>query len=209
MTARILLGLSLTFACKTAETKPVEPASPKAAHERAAPSAAAPVLFEDLGSWHHEVQTSSKEAQAFFDQGLRLMFAFNHEEAIESFQRAAEIDPKCAMCLWGAAVALGPNINLPTDPEREKMAWELVAKARALTPSGAEKDYVEAVAKRYANPPVPDRKALDQAYADAMRALSRRHPDDADAAVLFAESMMDLRPWDLWTHDCKPQPGTE
>ncbi|TMA27240.1 MAG: hypothetical protein E6J78_10860 [Deltaproteobacteria bacterium] len=206
MTARVLLCISFSLACKTAETRPPEA---QAVHEHIAPAAPAPVIFENLGSWHHAVRTSEPEAQAFFDQGLRLMFAFNHEEAIKSFQRAAQIDPGCAMCLWGAAVALGPNINLPTDPEREKTAWDLVAKARALNPSGEEKEYVEAAAKRYANPPGPDRKALDEAYAQAMRELSRKHPEDVDAAVLFAESMMDLRPWDLWTHAGKPQPGTE
>ena len=137
------------------------------------------------------------------------MYAFNHEEAIKAFQQAAAIDPRCSMCLWGWAVALGPNINLPTDPEREKTAWDLVAKARALNPEDSEKEYVEAVAKRYANPPGADRKGLDQAYADAMRELSRKHPDDLDAAVLFAESMMDLRPWDLWTKDGRKQPGTD
>jgi tetratricopeptide (TPR) repeat protein len=124
MTARILLCVSLAAACKTVETKPVEHE-----HEHAAP--AAPVLFDDLGSLRHAVQ-ASPQAQAYFDQGLRLMFAFNHEEAIKAFQHAVAIDPKCAMCLWGSALALGPNINLPTDPEREKMAWDLVAKARAL-----------------------------------------------------------------------------
>jgi len=171
-------------------------------------AAASPPVFENLGTWHHAVR-ASPQAQTYFDQGLRLMYAFNHEEAIKAFERAAEIDPQCAMCLWGAALALGPNINLPTDAEREKKAWDLVVRARALDPQGAEKDYVEAVARRYTNPPGPDRKAVDKAYADAMRELWRKYPDDVDGATLFAESMMDLRPWQLWTRDGKAEPGTE
>jgi tetratricopeptide (TPR) repeat protein len=217
MPRRIAICALLLFGCKTAEggTKVAAPAvagakPAEATHGHVAPSrAAAPPLFDDLGSWHHAVRTASPEAQKYFDQGLRLMFAFNHEEGIKAFQQAAVIDPRCSMCLWGWAVALGPNINLPTDAEREKTAWDLVARARAVSPQGSEKDYVEAVAKRYANPPGADRKALDQAYADAMRGLSRKHPDDLDAAVLFAESMMDLRPWDLWTKDGRMQPGTD
>ena len=187
-------------------------ASGHAGHDAAAaegPAAAPPPLYADLGDLHHEIRTSVPAAQRYFDQGLRLMFAFNHDEAIKAFQQAAALDPQCAMCLWGSALALGPNINLPTDPDREKQAWDLVARARALRPEGAEKDYIDAVAKRYANPPGADRKALDVAYADAMRSVSRAHPADVDAAVLFAEAMMDLRPWDLWTHDGKPQPGTQ
>jgi tetratricopeptide (TPR) repeat protein len=203
MRASVLLCAVLLTACKTAA-----PAATAEPHQHATQAAAAPPVFDDLGTWHHAVQ-ASPQAQIYFDQGLRLMYAFNHEEAIKAFQRGAELDPKCAMCLWGAALSLGPNINLPTDPEREKMAWDLVAKARAANPQGAEKDYIEAVAKRYTNPPGPDRKAVDKAYADAMRELSRKYPDDADAATLFAEAMMDLRPWMLWTRGGKPEPGTE
>src|SRR5438477_13170537 len=185
----LLCAVLLLTACKTAEseTKPAPPAAvseakpAEAPHEHAVAANAPPPVFDDLGTWHHAVQ-ASPQAQVWFDQGLRLMYAFNHEEAIKAFQRGAEIDPKCAMCLWGAALALGPNINLPTDPDREKMAWDLVARARAAGPQGAEKDYVEAVAKRYTNPPGPDRRAVDKAYADAIREPSRKHPDDVDAA---------------------------
>jgi tetratricopeptide (TPR) repeat protein len=168
----------------------------------------APVLLDGLGDWHRAVR-ASPEAQRWFDQGLRLVYAFNHEEAIRSFERGAELDPQCAMCLWGIALALGPNINLPTDPDREKQAFETVRKAEAAAQDAVEKEYVAAVAKRYRDPPGPDRAALDRAYADAMRDLSRRHPEDVDAAVLFAESMMDLRPWDLWQKDGTSQPGTD
>src|SRR5437773_4957710 len=131
MTVRtILCALLCAAGCKTAEseTKAARPA--EAPHEHAAQTSAAPPVFENLGTWRHAVQ-ASPQAQVYFDQGLRLMYAFNHEEAIKAFQHAAELDPKCAMCLWGAALSLGPNINLPTDPEREKMAWDLVARARA------------------------------------------------------------------------------
>ena len=164
-------------------------------------------LFDDLGTYQRPVR-ASPEAQKYFDQGLRLAYAFNHEEAIRAFQRGAQIDPECAMCLWGVALALGPNINLPTDPEREKLAWEMVQKAQLAVREPAEKDYVATVARRYVNPPGPDRAALDKGYSDAMRELSGKYPADDDAAVLFAESLMDLRPWNLWTKDQKPQSGT-
>src|SRR4051794_28505578 len=97
----------------------------------------APVLLDGLGDWHHAVR-ASPEAQRWFDQGLRLVYAFNHEEAIRSFRRGADLDPKCAMCLWGVAVALGPNINLPTDPDREKQALEAVRKAQAAAEDPVE-----------------------------------------------------------------------
>ena len=208
---RILGALLLcAAACGHAEPKPEVAPQSAAPVEKAPPareSQSVP-LFDDLGTYHHPVH-ASPEAQRYFDQGLRLAYAFNHEEAIRAFKRGAELDPECAMCLWGVAVALGPNINLPTDPEREKLAWETVRKAQAVAREPAEKDYVAAVARRYGNPPGPDRAALDRAYTEAMRELSGRYPDDDDAAVLFAESLMDLRPWNLWTKDQKPQPGTE
>ena len=197
---------------KPAAAPPLDQAPPAAAaagheHAAAAPAAPPPPLFKDLGEWHHEIKTQKPEAQAYFDQGLRLMYGFNHDEAIRAFQQAAQLDPACAMCLWGIAVSLGPNINLPTDPEREKAAAEALQKAQPQDPR--ETAYVEAARKRYKLPAGPDRKALDQAYADAMRALAKQYPDDVDAEVLFAESMMDLRPWDFWARDGKPQPGTE
>ena len=168
-------------------------------------------LFKGLSTWTHKITTSSPEAQQYFDQGLRFIYGFNHDEATRSFKEAARLDPNCAMAYWGIAFTLGPNYNLPTDPERAKAAYEATQKAVALAPQVSEKErtYIEAIAKRYVADPSADRKALDLAFADAMREVAKRYPDDLDAATLFAESMMNLRPWDLWTADGEPQPGTE
>jgi tetratricopeptide (TPR) repeat protein len=169
-------------------------------------------LFEGLGTHARRVTTSSPEAQRYFDQGLAFMYAFNHDEAIRSFRRAGELDPKCAMAFWGVAIANGPHINNPVVPEdRAKAAFEALgeAKARAAGASPVEKALIEALASRYALPQPADRKPLDQAYADAMRAVWKAYPKDADVGALFAEALADLRPWDLWTPDGTPQPGTE
>ncbi|MGE0824427.1 MAG: hypothetical protein AB7G75_03920 [Candidatus Binatia bacterium] len=168
-------------------------------------------LFEGLSALHHPVTTSSPKAQQYFDQGLRLIYAFNHDEATRSFKEAVRLDPNCAMAYWGIAFTLGPNYNLPTDPDRAKAAYEAAQKALSLAAavSESERAYIEAIAKRYAADPEADRAALDKAFADAMREVAKKYPDDPDASTLFAESMMNLRPWDLWTLDGKPQPGTE
>src|SRR6266850_1687489 len=175
------------------------------------PAAASVPLFDNLGTWHHGVTTKSALAQKYFDQGLRLVYGFNHDEAQKAFEEAARLDPDCAMAYWGIAYCLGPNINNPTDPDRAKKAYEAAQKAVALMPkvSAAELGYIDAIAKRYAADPSADRKPLDEAYAGAMRDVAKRFPDDADAGTLFAEAMMDLRPWEFWTKDGKPQPGTE
>ncbi|HZL71220.1 MAG TPA: hypothetical protein VFC86_02070 [Planctomycetota bacterium] len=165
--------------------------------------------FEGLGLHRWNVSTLSKDAQPHFDEGLAFLYAFNHDEAIRSFKRAAEADPFCALAWWGVACANGPHINNPTvDESRAKEAWDAVAKARALGPRGVEADLVEAQAKRYSADPKADRAPLDKAYADAMRELWNR-VRTADIGALFAESMMDLRPWDLWKADGSPQPGTD
>jgi tetratricopeptide (TPR) repeat protein len=169
-------------------------------------------LFEGLGGLSRKVTTASPEAQRYFDQGLAFLYAFNHDEAIRSFRRAAVLDPKCAMAFWGVAVANGPHINNPVVPEdRAKAAWEALTRARALvsSASGVERSLIDALASRYAWPPPEDRRPLEQAYADAMRGVWQALPEDADVGALFAESLADLRPWDLWTPDGKPQPGTE
>ncbi len=169
-------------------------------------------LFDGLGGLSRKVTTASPEAQRYFDQGLALVYAFNHDEAIRSFHRAAELDPRCAMAWWGVAYANGPHINNPVVPEgRAKAAWEALGKATAALAgaSPVEGALVRALASRYADPQPEDRKPLDQAYADAMRRVFETFPGDADVGALFAESLADLRPWDLWTADGKPQPGTE
>ncbi|MBI3248300.1 MAG: hypothetical protein HYZ50_17475 [Deltaproteobacteria bacterium] len=180
-------------------------------HAQAPDALTPPPLFEGLGTLQHPVTTAVPQAQQYFDQGLHLIYAFNHDEATRAFKEAARLDPNCAMAYWGIAVTLGPNYNLPVDAERDRAAYEAIQKALALAPqaSEAERAYIEAIAKRHSSDPTADRKTLDKAYADAMREVAKRFPDDLDAATLFAESMMNLRPWGLWTHDGQPEPGTE
>ena len=172
---------------------------------------AQPTLFDNLGSHHHAITTTSEAAQRYFDQGLRLVYAFNHEEAIRSFEEAARQDPQAAMPYWGIALALGPNINAAMGKDDERRATEAIKQARARLAAGspAEQAYIGALTRRYLSTKRATRASLDKAYADAMRSVWRRFPDDPDAGVLFAEAMMDLRPWDLWTAEGKPKPGTE
>jgi tetratricopeptide (TPR) repeat protein len=180
----------------------------------ASPSTPPPALVSNLGSYHRPISSKSKKAQAYFDQGLRLLYAFNHEESQAAFEEAARLDPSCAICFWGAALTLGPNINLPAIPERAEAAWALLLRARAAAPAASpvERALIGALAQRYAHPPPTDpeaQHALDTAYADAMRKVAKRFPQDPDVQTLFAEAMMDTRPWDFWTADGHPQPGTE
>jgi tetratricopeptide (TPR) repeat protein len=179
-------------------------------HEPA--QASPPPLFEGMGRHHRAITTSSAEAQRFFDQALVWTFAFNHDEAIRSYQQAARRDPNCAMASWGIALCNGPHINNPAmDEAHSKAAWDALQKATALQEKAnpTERALIQALAKRYAYPQPADRKPLDQAYAHAMRELWLANRRDADIGTLFAESLMDLRPWDLWKQDGTPQPGTE
>jgi tetratricopeptide (TPR) repeat protein len=165
--------------------------------------------FDGLGAHGRSITTPVPEAQAWFDQGLAFLFAFNHDEAIRSFERAAAADPACAMAHWGVALANGPHINFPfVDEAHAKAAGAALQKARAGAASEVERSLIEALGRRYADPQPADRSGLDKAYADAMRAVWKARPKDADIGALFAEALMDLRPWDLWTSDGKPQPGT-
>lgn len=168
-------------------------------------------LLSGLGSLHHPTSTKNPEAQRYFDQGFRMIYGFNHEEAVRSFKRAAELDPQMAMAWWGVAYALGPNINQDVDPDREKSAYDSVQKALALATNAPanERAYIAALAKRYSNDPKADLKKLAVEYKTAMGELMKKYPDDLDAATLYAESMMDLRPWKLWSADGKPAEGTE
>ena len=187
--------------------------APAAAQHDHGTSAAAdkPPLFQGLSDLTHKITTSVPEAQRYFDQGLRLSYAFNHDEAGRAFREAARLDPACPMAYWGQALVLGPNINLPMSNEAEAAAHAAILKAqeRAANASEREQDYIAALAKRYDPVPGANRAAHDSAYADAMRQLMQRYPDDIDASVLCAEALMDLRPWDLWTLDGKAQPGTD
>jgi hypothetical protein len=170
-----------------------------------------PRLMAGLGDVHHPVSTKNKQAQEFFDQGLKLIYGFNHDEARRSFQEAARLDPKLAMAWWGAALTLGPNYNLPVDPEREKAGYDAAQRALALAASASEPEraYINALVVRYSNDPKADLHQLDRLYKEAMGRLSATYPDDLDAATLYAESMMNLNPWHLWTSDGKPAPGTD
>ncbi|MBP6481645.1 MAG: hypothetical protein KA310_12365 [Pseudomonadales bacterium] len=176
------------------------------------PAAEAVPLFDGLGSYSRTVSTASPEAQRYFDQGLAFMYAFNHDEAIRAFTRAAELDPDCAMAHWGVAIANGPHINnTAVPPERAAAAWAALGRARAASAgaSAVERALIEALASRYADPQPADRAPLERAYAEAMRGVWQTFPDDPDVGALFAESLADLRPWDLWTPEGQPQPGTE
>src|SRR5579864_4379037 len=167
-------------------------------------------LVTGLGDLHHPVSTHNLEAQKFFDQGLRFIYAFNHDEAARSFQHATELDPKLAMAYWGVAEAVGPNYNDPADPERYKRAHDAVQKAVDLSDgaSSNEREYIQAMAKRFPADPKSDLKKAAENYRDAMREVAEKYPDDLDAATLFAESGMDLHAWGLWHQDGTPLEGT-
>jgi tetratricopeptide (TPR) repeat protein len=162
-----------------------------------------------LGRVHYATSTRNAEAQRYFDQGMAYLYGFNHEAAIKSFRQAAQLDPNLAMADWGIALALGPNINLDVDPDREKQAYDAVQTALGKQGSQRERDLIAGLAKRYSNDPNADLKRLASDYSQAMGELSKKYPDDLDIATLYAESMMDLRPWKFWSHDGKPAPQTE
>jgi tetratricopeptide (TPR) repeat protein len=168
-------------------------------------------LVTGLGDLHHPVSTHNPQAQQFFDQGLRFIYAFNHDEAARSFQHAAELDGKLSMAYWGVAEAVGPNYNDPADPDRYKQAHEAVQKAVDLSAaaSPSEQAYIQALAKRFPADPASDLKTAAEDYRDAMRQLVSDYPDDLDAATLFAEAGMNLHPWGLWHVDGTPEAGTE
>lgn len=171
-----------------------------------------PQLFDGLGTHGRAVSTRSDLARRYFNQGLILAFAFNHDEAIRSFGEAARLDPELAMAWWGVALCNGPHINNPVvPPERAKAAWEALSKARALRDKAgaAEQALIDALSRRYADPPPGDRGPLDAAYAAAMGEVWKAYPTDADIGVLYAESLMDLQPWDLWTKDGAPKGRAE
>ena len=169
-------------------------------------------FYDGLGSYSRKVTTNSTEAQRYFDQGLGFLHGFNHRAAIRAFEQAAEIDPQCAMAHWGVALACGPHINsMAVPPPAAELAWKELGLAQKNegNASPVERALIGALAKRYANPQPEDRSELDRAYADAMRKVWKEYPKDADVGAFFAEAMMDLRPWDQWTPDGKPQPGTD
>lgn len=183
--------------------EPLEAAKP-------APTGELAPRLQNLGPHAFPVTTKSKKAQLFVNQGVNLAYGFNHAEAGRAFREAARLDPGCAMCYWGQALVLGPNINVPMTPEDEPKAHELAQKAVALKARATprERAYIDAVARRYSGK-ADDRAANDRAYRDAMREVARRFPADLDAQTMFAEAAMDLRPWNYWTGDGRPYPGTD
>lgn len=203
LAAAILLAAAVAFVPTRAPgEQPDKPAS-----QQNQPKVTA---FDGLGKYSRKVATKSPDAQKFFDQGLNFMFAFNHDEAIRGFKQAAELDPDCAMAYWGMALASGVNYNDPRfPPEKAKAAWEALKQARAKSKgeSEANRALIEALSARYADPLPEDPKTLEKAYSEAMKAAWKNFPKDADVGALYAESLMNLRPWQLWS-DGKPAPET-
>ncbi len=174
------------------------------------PSTTAP-LFTGMGDHHHSITTKSAQAQRYFDQGLTLAYGFNHAEAARSFRQAIKLDRNCAMCNWGLAYVLGPNINakMEDDALPESYAAMQQAVKLAKNASKSEQAYINALAKRYIDKPLEDRSSLDVAYAQAMGQVTQQYPDDMDAATIYAEALMDTMPWDYWTEEKKPKPETQ
>ncbi|HEY7471056.1 MAG TPA: hypothetical protein VIE68_01790 [Gemmatimonadota bacterium] len=168
------------------------------------------LLFDDLGDHHYEISTTNPLAQQYFDQGLRLMWGFNHAEAIRAYEQAARIDPDCAVCYWGVAFSYGPNINAPMDSTSGVAAWTAIQKAIELKPHASEREaaLIDALATRYAAVPPVQRAALDSAYARAMNAVADRFPGDHEAATLAADAIMNESPWNYWTPDGQQRPET-
>jgi tetratricopeptide (TPR) repeat protein len=226
---RVLLSAAAIvtlIGCGRAPQQPA-PAAPPAPPPAAAPMAGMPPvpasladwakgaqLFDGLGSFHRRASTSSPDAQRYFDQGMRLLWAFNHDESTRSFARAAELDPKCAICLWGVALTVGPNYNQPMMAKaRAQVAWDALQQADALAggASPAEQALIAALGKRYAGPVALDPSnegPLLKAYADAMRTAAQQFPGDDDVQTLFAEALMNTNAWKLWSRDGKPAAGT-
>jgi tetratricopeptide (TPR) repeat protein len=177
-----------------AETAPFQPLPAKAA------LADTPVLYGNLGTLRFKIGTRRSMAQAWFDQGIRLAFAFNHAEAQRAFREAQKLDPDCALCFWGEALVLGPNINAPMMPEANAPALAALERASALAPSAPVRDraLIDALARRYSTDPKVKRATLDAAYADAMKKVAARYPSEDTIQTLAVEAMMDAQPWDYW-----------
>ncbi len=167
-------------------------------------------LLTNLGNYEFKITASVGDAQKYFNQGLNLYYGFNHLEAYRSFREAARLDPSCAMCWWGQALSLGPNINAPMDRSDATVVYKAVRRAQvnATHATPLEQGLIEAIAKRYVADAPEDRSPLDLAYAEAMRNLERRFPDADEVTTLTSEALMDLHPWDYWLRDGNPQPWT-
>ncbi|RYE00870.1 MAG: hypothetical protein EOP61_12840 [Sphingomonadales bacterium] len=171
-------------------------------------------LFTGMGEYHRAINTKDAGAQRYFDQGLVLAFGFNHAEAIRSFRAAQKLDPDCAMCFWGEALATGPNINVTAkgkaimSDDEQKAAWAALRKAKAVAANKpeVERDLIDALGKRYAPEPVVDRDTFDHAYAEALGALVKKYPEDDDIASMYGEAWMNTMPWDYWSDATTPRP---
>jgi tetratricopeptide (TPR) repeat protein len=211
----VALTVGLGSACS--RSGPSEPVAAEPADNKSEliARAGAP-LFDGMGDHHHPITTTDADAQKYFDQGLTIDFAFNHAESVRSFRAAQRLDPECAMCYWGEALALGPNINVTSNgkavmsDEDRIAAQAAIQKAVSLKGGASEKerDYIDALATRYNGDPSTPRDPLDEAYVEAMRDLYEKYPDDDDAASLFAESLMNTMPWDYWLDADNPKPRT-
>ncbi len=194
---------------KDTHTAPCHTAAPVVLALASNPTAAVP-LYDGLDHYSYPISTKNAQAQRYFNQGLLLAYGFNHAEAARSFREAARLDPDCAMCYWGTALVLGPNINAGMEKEAVPIAWEALQTAMRLSQknhtSAPEKAMIQALAQRYTAQPVDDRQSLDRAYMTAMRNMMQRYPKDLDVATLFAEAMMDTMPWDYWQVDGQPKP---
>ncbi len=168
-------------------------------------------LLTGMGEHHHEISTKSTQAQRYFDQGLVLAYGFNHAEAARSFREAIKLDPQCAMCNWGLAYVLGPNINAKMEDDAVPESYAAMQQAVKLADNSTklEQAYISALATRYTDKPVEDRSALDLAYAEAMEKVAQKYPNDMDAATIYAEALMDTMPWDYWTEEQKPKPKAQ
>jgi tetratricopeptide (TPR) repeat protein len=206
----MLLVLAMAARCSRQPAEPA-PAAPHTPEPHAAAAPARTTLLGNLGSFHRPIRTTSVEAQQFFDEGLTLLYGFNHEEAFRSFERAAALDPAAPMPHWGMSLALGTNINDTAPADRLKQAFAHLAEAQKRSASGSpvEQGLVNALAKRYVADPSGDQMERERAYSASMGELAKQFPDDLDVAALYAESLMNLRPWKLYTRDGVPEPGTE
>src|SRR5262249_10623880 len=159
-----------------------------------------PPLWTGLGSVAYKVSTANERAQAYFDQGMRLAYAFNHGEAQRAFRTAQKLDPQCAMCFWGEALVLGPNINLPMQEDAVVPSFAAAQKAKALAgkASPREQALIGALAARYGSDPKAARAPFDAAYATELAKVAKQFPDDDEIATLYAEAVMDLSPWNYW-----------
>jgi tetratricopeptide (TPR) repeat protein len=168
-------------------------------------------LLTGMGTHHHTIKTKSPLAQRYFDQGLVLAYGFNHAEAARSFRQAIKIDPNCAMCNWGLAYVLGPNINAKMEDDAVPESYAAMKRAVKLSSNSTalEQAYINALAKRYTDKPLKDRSELDLAYAEAMKQVTQQFPNDLDAATIYAEALMDTMPWDYWTQEGEPKPEAQ